>query len=516
MTTCATEKNIDENVCICNLILPVPDTDFRDFLEEVAKLAQFAPEIIESIDKDLDRHAQEKKSLRLADRKFLESQTGDLPGMDIAERKILAEELQLACGRPRMPGYAVYAFLMIRGFLGSLTSKPARRFLRESMSLYAFIQNRGLDLPAATTVQENVNLVSTATRELIFDRQIAMVLGEELDDFKSLVIDSTAVKANSAWPTDAKIITALLSRAARLGRKLHLFGLEDFSEGWVPRWLEQMDKLTFKICLAAGKAKSKGKLKKHYRQLLNCGRKVEGALTAQLASLEQSLSLKTHAPSRRVLLDELLQQLKTDLSDAARVREYAGGRVFRDEKLSSTEKVLSLSDGSAAYIQKGCRNPVIGYKPQLVRSANGFVTSLTVPRGNTADCSELEPAISTSVRRTGVVPELVSTDDGYASTKGREAVLALGVTDVSISGSKGKKLTSPEAWCSVLYRDARRNRSAVESLMFTIKDGFEFGELSRRGLEAVRDELLEKVLAYNCCRIILLRQRRLERLRPAA
>ena len=143
MTTCATEKNIDENVCICNLILPVPDTDFRDFLEEVAKLAQFAPEIIESIDKDLDRHAQEKKSLRLADRKFLESQTGDLPGMDIAERKILAEELQLACGRPRMPGYAVYAFLMIRGFLGSLTSKPARRFLRESMSLYAFIQNRG-------------------------------------------------------------------------------------------------------------------------------------------------------------------------------------------------------------------------------------------------------------------------------------------------------------------------------------------------------------------------------------
>ena len=516
MTTCATGKNIDETARICNLILPVPDTDFRDFLEEVVKLAQFAPKIIESIDRDLDRHAQEKKSLRLADRKFLESQTGDLPGMDIAERKILTEELQLACGRPRMSGYSVYAFLMIRGFLGSLTSKPARRFLRESMSLYAFLQNHGLNLPAATTVQENVNLVSTATRELIFDRQIAMVLGEELDDFKSLIIDSTAVKANSAWPTDAKIITALLSRAARLGRKLHLFGLEDFSEGWVPRWLERMDKLTFQICLAAGKAKSKGKLKKHYRQLLNCGRKVEGALTAQLASLEQSLSLKTHAPSRRVLLNQLLQQLKTDLSDAARVRAYAGGRVFRDEKLASTEKVLSLSDGSAAYIQKGCRNPVIGYKPQLVRSANGFVTSLTVPRGNTADCSELEPAISASVRRTGVVPELVSTDDGYASTKGREAVLALGVGDISISGSKGKKLTSPEDWCSVLYQDARRNRSAVESLMFTIKDGFEFGELGRRGLEAVRDELLEKVLAYNCCRSILLRQRRLEKLKHAA
>jgi hypothetical protein len=138
-----------------------------------------------------------------------------------------------------------------------------------------------------------------------------------------------------------------------------------------------------------------------------------------------------------------------------------------------------------------------------VRSANGFVTSLTVPQGNTADCSELEPAISASIRRTGVVPGLVSTDDGYASTKGREAVLALGVKDIRISGSKGKKLTSPEDWYSDLYRDARRNRSAVESLMFTIKDCFEFGDLGRRGIEAVRDELLEKVLAYNCCRIIL-------------
>ena len=516
MTACATEEKISEKVCGGNLILPVPDTDFSAFLDEIGKLARFAPEIIASVEKDLDRQAQEKKSLRLADRKFLESRTGDLPGMDIAERKVLAEELQLACGRPRMPGYAVYALLMVRGFLGSLTSKPARRFLRESLSLYAFFQGRGLELPAATTAQENVNGVSAATRELIFDRQIALAHGEGLDDFKSLTIDSTAVKANSAWPTDARMLTGLLSRAARLGRKLHLFGRKDFSEGWVPRWLEQMDKLEFQICLAAGKAKSKGKLKKHYRQLLNRGRKVEDALTAQLAGLERTLSLETQAPSRRALLQHVLQQIRTDLSDAARVRGYAGGRVFRGEKLPSTEKVLSLADGAAAYIQKGCRNPVIGYKPQLVRSANGFVTSLAVPQGNTADCSELEPAIAASARRTGVVPELVSTDDGYASAKGREAVLALGVGDISISGSKGKKLTSPEDWCSALYRDARRNRSAVESLMFTIKDGFEFGELGRRGLDAVRDELLEKVLAYNCCRSILVRHRRKDKLKQAA
>ncbi len=36
-----------------NLILPVPDTDFREFLDEVEELARFAPEIIGAIEKDL-------------------------------------------------------------------------------------------------------------------------------------------------------------------------------------------------------------------------------------------------------------------------------------------------------------------------------------------------------------------------------------------------------------------------------------------------------------------------------
>jgi IS5 family transposase len=110
-----------------------------------------------------------------------------------------------------------------------------------------------------------------------------------------------------------------------------------------------------------------------------------------------------------------------------------------------------------------------------------------------------------------VIAELVSTDDGYASAKGRDDVRAMGVTTISISGAKGKKITDPEDWVSERYRNARRNRSAVESLMFTIKNGFEFGEVGRRGIDEVRAELTEKVLAYNCCRIILMKQRREKR-----
>jgi hypothetical protein len=44
---------------------------------------------------------------------------------------------------------------------------------------------------------------------------------------------------------------------------------------------------------------------------------------------------------------------------------------------------------------------------------------------------------------------------------------------------------------------ARAERSAMESLLCTLKDGFEIGELMRRNHENVLAEMLEKVLVYN-------------------
>jgi len=495
-----------------NLISPLPDTDFRDFLDEVDHLLCFAPQIIEKIEQDLDSHALKKKRLREQDREFFQNQTDKLPALDLPDPDASAatSPSTLLEGRPRMSATAVFLYLMLRGFLGSLTSKSARRMILESISLDDYLNRHGLKRSGETTILENVNAVSFETRNFIMDRQIELVLHEELDDFKEATIDSTSVKANSSWPTDGKILIGLLGRAHRIGQQLHSLGLKDFRKGWLPRWLEKIHALEFRICLIAGKPKSRRKMKKYYRQLLKLGKQSAEALARELANLEETLDIEKLPPSRREMCLRVLAQIRSDIADAKRVIAYANDRVFHGITLPSTEKIMSLADGSAAYIKKGGREAVIGYKPQLVRSAKGFVTSLIVPEGNAADSSELEPAIRESIRRTGVVAGLVSTDDGYSSAKGRAALLDMGVKDVSISGAKGRKITTPADWESEKYREARRQRSAVESLMFTIKDGFEFGKLGRRGIDAVRQELSEKVLAYNTCRIILIRQRRKE------
>jgi hypothetical protein len=86
-------------------------------------------------------------------------------------------------------------------------------------------------------------------------------------------------------------------------------------------------------------------------------------------------------------------------------------------------------------------------------------------------------------------------------------VLRLGVKVVSISGAKGKKIIEARQWKSQPYRQARAERSAIESLVFTLKEGFEFGEMVRRTHENVLAVMLEKVLAYNISQIIRVRKK---------
>ncbi|MFH1037114.1 MAG: hypothetical protein V1789_00405 [PVC group bacterium] len=161
--------------------------------------------------------------------------------------------------------------------------------------------------------------------------------------------------------------------------------------------------------------------------------------------------------------------MREDIGDAYRVIRYTEERIFEGKVSGSRDKVLSLSDKTAAYIKKGGREPVIGYKPQIGRSEHGFITSLIVKEGNPADSGELIPVFQDAVSRTGVVPKVVSVDDGYASGEGRDYILDIGVSVVSISGSKGKKLIGEEDWESEDYQDARDDRSAVESLIFVLK-----------------------------------------------
>ena len=496
--------------------LTLPVNEFSEYLKEAHDLVFRYPELLASIDADLDKKAKYKKKLRLLDHQWELSQNKKLPGMamnsKIALEEINEEELELKEGCPRMDAYLVYMFMMMRGFLGGMKTSELKLFFSESKTIEMFLRSCNESRrPGFSTISENINAVSNATRKLIFDYQILMIADEGLDDFKELTIDSTSVKGNSAWPTDSGILTGLVMRLYHRGKKLHKFGIRDIADRRFPNIIKNMKNLSKQISFSVNKPKSKIKRKRLYRKLLKEASSAHKLFLSELTKVKQSfLDLEVDgniAPSREMRLKRLIELMVEDLDSLLKVIGYCSRRINQSETTEAKDKVLSLSDKSVGFIKKGDREPVIGYKPQLGRSKKGFIPAFKLPQGNGSDSGQFLEVCRDAIRRTMVMPEKISTDDGYANKRVRAQLLEMGVKVVSISGSKGKRIISAEDWENDGYVKARNDRSAVESLIFTIKQGFDFGRVMRRGIENVRGELLEKVIAYNFCRIILVKVR---------
>ena len=380
--------------------------------------------------------------------------------------------------------------------------------MEESVTMSWWLQNLELTLPAPSTLSENLNAVSEATHDFIHQAQLGYILGEGLDDLQSLYLDSTAIEADSQWPTDSGLLSKLVERICRLGRKLDRFGLPNMNPIGLEKLQRDVGRIHREIGFCTGKNKSKSQLKKLYYKLLRRARRACKRFQRELATVQKALEAKSDLiPSRRLMAEEIIGLMGEDIQAIGQVGEACERRVMKGETVPSTEKIISTSDADAAFIVKGGWNTVVGYRPQLGRSAQGFITALIVPEGNAADSGQLSHVVMAHCDHTGLIPDLVSADDGYSDRKVREDLLQFGVTIVSIGGAKGKKITPIQDWNHPDYRAARANRSAVESLMFTLKEGYDFGRLTRREIPNVRAELMEKTLAYNLCQIIRVRKR---------
>lgn len=504
-------KNILKNAH-CNLFSTPSDTEFTKFIEEVLNLGRLFPEIYKRIEEDQEAHALEKKSVRLLDSLHAAEKTLEFPGSRLwAPAGAKPECTALNEGRPRMRPETAFLFMSLRGYWGSVSDHMAWELMRDSMTLSIYLSERGVRLPGPTTILENINCISSETREYIHECQLAHILGEGLDDFTYLQVDSTSVKASSSWPTDAGVILKLVQRAHGMGCRLDCFGLDPFEEFYMGTWLKKLKKLLFEINNT--RSNKEKKLKTLYRLHLRTAHTALGYLSRALGKSSAQLEKMDIAPGRRRMADRALHNIEDDLLALSAVLFYAEDRVFNGVVLPSAEKVLSISDPSAAFIKKGQRDSVIGYKPQLCRSLKGFVTGLLIEKGNHSDSGCLFPAVVAHAVGTGVIPTFVSTDSGYASGKGRDDCMEFGVDDVCIGGSKGRELLGEELWSSEKYIDGRRMRSAVESLMSTLKNVFEFGRMRRRGLANVRDEMMEKISAYNFVKTLRTKEMRDEILR---
>ena len=304
-----------------NLFSTVPETELRKVLEKGMELLNREPEILVRIKADQDAEAKKEKKKRLEDKRYVDRMTHWLPGMEEErEVEIDANELMLERGRPRMEPEVVFVFLLLRGYWRSVSTKDAIERMLDSDTLRVYLYQRGIKLPGNSTIIENLNDISNETRNFILDAQLLrMVLEEGLDDFAREYLDSTHVKANSDWPTDAGILLGLLSRAFHLSQKLKEYGGEDFAPWWMTDWLKKLKKLLFQINVTGGKSNSKGRLKALYRKFLKTAQKAHDHLLAEGVRLKETKTNPNLLPSKQNRLDKIWGAIELDLFDAFKV-----------------------------------------------------------------------------------------------------------------------------------------------------------------------------------------------------
>jgi len=484
------------------MIQTLPSSKTASFVKECLYLWNKYPEIGSAIRKDLDDYAKAKKFARLEDKQYELNLSSSLPDFD--ELCLVPESpaaLALAQGCPRMPEVLVFIFLQLRGFWGSVSDQTAIDRMQESATLSIILTNLDKKMPGRSTIHENINKISNQTRELILECQLADTLEMGLDDFQKVFIDSTSVEASNCWPTDAGVIRRLLQRVIRQFEVVEAFGISPVADFHIPVWIKELGQLHFKINNTTGVKGAPKKRIKLYKRFLKVAAKAMNYLIRQFIVREMQAKSAELMPSKKRKMDSIISAVEQDLHDVAHVITYTGERLFNGISLPSADKIISLSDQSAAFIRKGSRNDVIGYKPQLMRSMDaGFITALYLESGNPSDSKSLLPSVEQHIKSTGITPLFISADDGYSSPDAVADVKELGVKDICLSGAKGKRLLGDDVWMQEEYIDGRRRRSAVESLMFTLKYVYEFGRMRRRGLKEVQAEMLEKVTAYNICR----------------
>ncbi len=472
-----------------------------DLLQETERLMERFPCLLTRIEVDRDRYALEQKALRERDRLWALAQSPLLP-MALPDARE-APPLSLQVGRPRTPAQVVFMFMVLRGFVGGrLSDAQLYALLSDSITLRAYLPEPD-SVPAISTITSILNHeLSQATREAVNQAILQLAQAEGLDDFRTLVADSTASAANSRYPTDSGLILRLIERATGLWQALGLQGIPAYQSWRIPRWLKALRCHSFAI----DQAKTRPKRRAAYRRFLATAENILNHLGRQYDLHDDTVQarLRTLPPSQADSLGAAWNAILQDLADADELRQIAHLRVI-DGQEPDPDRIWSLSDPDARLIKKGGRDTVFGYRPTLVRSKSGLLTALCLDRGNTADSTLVLQVIDAHKAATGVRPSAASFDDGYANKQDARLATKQG-TLVSVSGAKGKRQTDPTDWESETYSRLRQLRPQVESDINALKQRHGWARLSRRGLDAVRASLLEGMIAYNLLKLRRLRQ----------
>ena len=410
---------------------------------------------------------------------------------------LVQQDLEAACaknphtGRPGLTGEQTLRLLLVRQLTGWTYAELAFH-LADSLTYRAFGRVSALvRTPSKSALAATLRLVRPATLAAVNDRLVTSTAARAIESARTVRMDATVVPVAIHHPTDANLLLDAVRVLTRLLRRCNQHaGFTAYH-----RHFKRAKRRALEIAHAAPKAAARRRA--CYRDLVAYTEATVSYAACALAELD-ALS---PTPARQ----RLQTQLTTLLPRVAQVIDQTTRRVFHDEAVPATEKLVSLFEAHTDVLVKDRRATYYGHKIFLTTGRSGLILDCAIPKGNPGDVTWTVPLVRRHQRVFGHAPRQVSMDGGFASHDNLTDLKTLGVADVCFAKKRGLTVEAMvrSQW---VYDKLRRFRAGIEAGISLLKRVFGLARCVWKGPTGFHAYVRTAVLAAN---LLLLARHRL-------
>ena len=368
-----------------------------------------------------------------------------------------------------------------------LTYEELAFHLEDSDAFRSFARLDMGQYPCKSILQQNIKALREETWEAIHREIIGYAKQENIESGRKVRIDATAVETDIHHPTDS----SLLADGVRI----------------ITRWLAEGKELTptpgYKYCDHRRAVKKRVMLilnaKKEtirlcaYKDLLVYAGKVREYAVAAIPEL--------YAHKGQDICDlfagrVLAEQLERAIGILGKVIDQTDRRVFKNESVPASEKVVSFFEDHTDIIVKKRRETEFGHKVFLTGGVSTMILDCLILRGNPADSEQYVPMLERHRELYGRMPRQVSADGGFAAKDNLANAKKQGVKDAVFAKKRGLSVLdmAKSTW---VYKMLRNFRAGIEAGISVLKRAFGLDRCTWKGWEGFGRYVWSSIVSYN-------------------
>lgn len=368
-----------------------------------------------------------------------------------------------------------------------LTYEELAFYLEDSVAFRSFARLEMGVYPRKSILQDSIKSLTESTWEALHHLILGYAAGTRIETGKKVRIDSTAIETNIHHPTDSSLLwdgIRIMTRWMVEGHQLRPRPDYQFSDH---------RRVAKKRALTILNARKQETRVAAYRDLVGVADKVCGYAREAIPVLGayQGDSFQDGCTAHL-----LAQQLERALRILEKVIDQTKRRVFRDEKVPASEKIISFFESHSDIIVKSRRDTEYGHKVFFTGGASNLILDCVIARGNPADSDQYIDMLERHQQRFGTMPRQASADGGFASRDNLSFAKEHQVKDAVFSKRRGLGVLDM-AKSNWVYKRLKHFRAGIEANISALKRRFGLTRCTWSGWRGFRRYVWSNVVSYN-------------------